>query len=264
MNLRKKVIRLAHQRPDLRPHLLPILAKTSTGARLRAAGRRRASVSPKVIRSLNTRDNWVRVGYEIQFRYDGMGYGTIVDERKAWGSNSVDRYAIVDSYDNVLEKHPDLRKAKIALLTKYAIPDLQREGYLDSQGMPKVAARREWEYGAALRPIGMSTVPKDFIDSRKHPHFRHGTVVYDRRLTDREVKSYQLMWIPKGRDISALAKSIANGMDYPEETLELYDMDPQDGSLSVEAEIKDNHPDTYLELDQFTPMVMAELRKTLR
>jgi hypothetical protein len=31
--LRNKIIRLAHQRPDLRPHLLPLLAKTSAGAR---------------------------------------------------------------------------------------------------------------------------------------------------------------------------------------------------------------------------------------
>jgi GNAT superfamily N-acetyltransferase len=58
-------------------------------------------------------------------------------------------------------------------------------------------AMHEYRYGARNRPPGYATVPKGFIRVDPPPfpqeaRVRHGIVVYDRRLTDEEVRGYEL------------------------------------------------------------------------
>lgn len=55
---------------------------------------------------------------------------------------------------------------------------------------------KEWRYGALNRPIGFATAPKGWIriDSALpgNTKTRHGIAVYDRRLTDKEARRYEL------------------------------------------------------------------------
>jgi len=59
------------------------------------------------------------------------------------------------------------------------------------------AAVREYRYGARNRPAGFGTVPNGFIRVDPPPfpqevRTRHGVVVYNRPLTDEEVRGYEL------------------------------------------------------------------------
>lgn len=62
---------------------------------------------------------------------------------------------------------------------------------------PAPAAVREYRYGARNRPPGYATVPSGYIRVDPPPfpqeaRVRHGVVVYNRPLTDEEVRSYEL------------------------------------------------------------------------
>jgi hypothetical protein len=58
------------------------------------------------------------------------------------------------------------------------------------------APAREYRYGALNRPPGYASVPKGYIRVDAaipgEPRTRHGVVVYDRPLTDEEVRAYEL------------------------------------------------------------------------
>lgn len=60
----------------------------------------------------------------------------------------------------------------------------------------EVEAPRLYRYGAQNRPIGFATVPKGHVRIEppvaRQPLTRHGVVVYDRPLTDDEVRGYEL------------------------------------------------------------------------
>jgi hypothetical protein len=42
------------------------------------------------------------------------------------------------------------------------------------------------------RPAGLSNVPSGFHSEKDHPSFRHGVISYDRPLTDKEIKTFEL------------------------------------------------------------------------
>jgi hypothetical protein len=60
-----------------------------------------------------------------------------------------------------------------------------------------LAPAREYRYGAENRPPGFATVPKGYVRTEPplahDPRTRHGVVVYDRPLTEDEVRQYQLV-----------------------------------------------------------------------
>lgn len=66
----------------------------------------------------------------------------------------------------------------------------------DVESAAQVSTAREYRYGALNRPPGYATVPKGYIRVDAaipgEPRTRHGVVVYDRPLTDEEVRAYEL------------------------------------------------------------------------
>jgi len=118
-----------------------------------------------------------------------------------------------------------------------------------------------YEYGVSLRPVSFATVPKGYIGTSRHPEFRHGLVIYDRKLSRREQDSHHLVWLPGRKDLPRLATKIVKGMDYVRETLEEYDMDRASGEAVIEWEIRDKLPGVHLSLKVFVPMVVREMRK---
>lgn len=64
--------------------------------------------------------------------------------------------------------------------------------------IPITIAAQEWRYGLYYRPAGIGAVPNGFsrIDEAKGPeatHARHGVIVYNRPLTDTEIRNYELI-----------------------------------------------------------------------
>lgn len=64
--------------------------------------------------------------------------------------------------------------------------------------IPIVQAPQEWRYGLYFRPVGIGAVPNGFsrVDEAKGPeasHARHGIIVYNRPLSDAEIKGYELI-----------------------------------------------------------------------
>ena len=61
----------------------------------------------------------------------------------------------------------------------------------------KITANKVYRYACFNRPPAIGAVPKGHIDWEQHvpdvPSARHGVISYDRRLTDQEVKQYELV-----------------------------------------------------------------------
>jgi hypothetical protein len=74
---------------------------------------------------------------------------------------------------------------------------------------------RVYEYGMIHRPPSIGTHPKDATAIGKHEAFRHGTVSYNRPLTEKEIKDFELRPIRTEDDLPAVAQAIAIEMgDY--------------------------------------------------
>ncbi len=58
---------------------------------------------------------------------------------------------------------------------------------------------QRWTYGLTYRPAGYAQVPDGYIIHSDKPNkaFRYGTLDYGRKLTDREVKGFELTLIKK-------------------------------------------------------------------
>lgn len=64
--------------------------------------------------------------------------------------------------------------------------------------IPIAQAPQEWRYGLYFRPAGIGAVPNGFsrVNEAKGPeasHARHGIIVYNRPLSDAEIKGYELI-----------------------------------------------------------------------
>jgi hypothetical protein len=70
-----------------------------------------------------------------------------------------------------------------------------------SKKKPDNAGKTHHEYGLKYRPAGIGTVPTGHVSIGDHPSFRHGTVSYDRKLSDDEVKKFEMTPIGKVDDV---------------------------------------------------------------
>jgi hypothetical protein len=106
-----------------------------------------------------------------------------------------------------------VHKARITAVLR---PDLARRGV------------KEYVYAARNRPPGYATIPTGVLRildrDERIPAARHGFAVYDRPLTDDEIKSYELLLVVTPED---LAKRIADSMEYVKEYLEEHEKDPR-------------------------------------
>jgi hypothetical protein len=80
---------------------------------------------------------------------------------------------------------------------------------------PENKPERVYEYGMVHRPPSIGTHPKDATAIGKHEAFKHGTVSYNRPLTEKEIRDFELRPIRTEDDLPAVAQAIANEMgDY--------------------------------------------------
>lgn len=130
----------------------------------------------------------------------------------------------------------------------------------------KRSSGKTYEYGLALRPFGMSSVPEGWIDTKQDPRFRHGVVVYDRKLSTDEVRHFDLVWLPAVKDEAAIVDEIARKIEDPEEMIELFDVSPNDASLIVMETIKESFPFFMLSGNnkEITKRVIDALRSLTR
>ena len=68
-----------------------------------------------------------------------------------------------------------------------------------------------WTYGLTYRPLDIAAVPKGFIIGSLKPNyrFRHGTVDYPAALTQAQMESYELTYVPGDHTIVDSAKEDA-------------------------------------------------------
>lgn len=119
-DLLNQLVRLAHEKPELREDLLPTIKSAASA------------------REVDKEGEWLKMGGSIVFRWDGMTYGEIVDQRKSFGSGTALRYAVMEDEEE-LERYERLRDAKKALLEKVVIPKLRRDGYKKASSISREA-----------------------------------------------------------------------------------------------------------------------------
>jgi hypothetical protein len=91
--------------------------------------------------------------------------------------------------DQIVQRYTDA-------MAKKAAAKRERAARAPTAPVVEVEAPRLYRYGAQNRPIGFATVPKGHVRIEPpvagQPLTRHGVVVYDRPLTEDEVRGYEL------------------------------------------------------------------------
>ncbi|HVT35928.1 MAG TPA: hypothetical protein VHE37_10100 [Nevskiaceae bacterium] len=128
-----------------------------------------------------------------------------------------------------------------------------------------------YRYGVPNRPIGFATVPPGYVEVQPRPadgvyrdHARHGIVVYDRPLAERDVYGFELIPLLDAEQIEAAAGACAKALaEYRDDLLEMETTEPH----FVRATIL-SHPGraervtcSVGEPDAFVKRVMALLRE---
>ena len=132
---------------------------------------------------------------------------------------------------------------------------------------------REYRYALLNRPVAYGAVPKGQyrMEDRPDPgqdHYevaRHGIIVYDRKLTDQEVTSYELVPLIDGAERDEVAKRVVAGWaddDVPG-IIEMADEDPRFFVQAVDSELEalfGKIDPSVGNMDAFAERVMALLR----
>lgn len=113
-------------------------------------------------------------------------------------------------------------------------------------------------YGVRNRPVSFATVPKGYTSFQPHSDFTHGTVTYDRALSNDEVDSYELILIPSKNQIQEFASVLADDLrEYKDEYLEMSREDPAAFKAAVGQRI--NQASIHANRDQVASLVVAKL-----
>ena len=131
-----------------------------------------------------------------------------------------------------------------------------------------------FRYALVNRPVGIGCCPKDFIAVEQRPavdapHYdvcRHGIVVYARRLTDAETKSFELAYLAQGKDLEDIAKSVADKMGrYASSYLEMSEEKDNRDFLSTVHDFVKKVSTGFVpsvgDLRAFSLLVVSELKK---
>ncbi len=128
-----------------------------------------------------------------------------------------------------------------------------------------------FRYAMLNRPAGIGTVPKGFIRIEDRPaegqaHYdyaRHGVVVYDRRLTDAETKSFELAPMLDGDERAVVADSVAAVLgEYAEGYIEIASQDFEQFVQTVHERLRataQGYPPSVGDMAAFAAMVRDRL-----
>ena len=96
---------------------------------------------------------------------------------------------------------------------------------------------KEFHYAAVNRPPGYATVPDGYIRVEERPAIgepffdiaRHGFVVYDRPLSDKETRSYELSpLLDEAGELAIAEKIVSESAEYAAEYIEIASVDADD------------------------------------
>jgi phosphoribosyl-ATP pyrophosphohydrolase len=121
--------------------------------------------------------------------------------------------------------------------------------------------RRQWRYGAALRPIGYASVPDGHVAIEQHKDFPHGVAVYDERLHITNAKHWDLVLIPEAEDVDDVVERAALALSsYGQNYLDLVD---KQGTKPIEQSIGQviDKENVHLDRSAIAPLVVARLRE---
>ena len=105
------------------------------------------------------------------------------------------------------------------------MPDDAQEG--EGKRPFDAAPGRKYTYALTLRPVSTVTVPGGFEDFGKHPAFPHGTVTYDKPLSEGDVEHFSLKLFPETGDVDAVVTAAVESFsEYAKEYME--EEDPLD------------------------------------
>jgi hypothetical protein len=129
-----------------------------------------------------------------------------------------------------------------------------------------------YEYALVNRPAGIGCCPKDFIGVEERPksgqdHYdmaRHGSVVYDRKLTDAETKNFELAYMANGKDREDLALAVARKLQkYASGYIDMYAEDKVTFVYTVQQTLKRislGYVPSVGPIDKFADQVYHELK----
>lgn len=108
-----------------------------------------------------------------------------------------------------------------------------------------------YQYGLAFRPPGMGTLPEGEFTHEKHADFRHGVVTFDRPLTTKEIKSFELIPLLSAKEIATrVDRAVAEVLsEYPEEQRELAEEDPRYFAMAARQALVDQGPGHLPDID---------------
>lgn len=130
-----------------------------------------------------------------------------------------------------------------------------------------------YKYAMVNRPVGISTCPKDFVaveprPSSNKPHHdmaRNGVAVYDRKLTDHEMKQYEMaLMVEDPKDLAEYADMVIQTMGkYARKYLEDRDKDPKMFENAVLQGMKKSTANSYHpsigDMDHFLDLVVKRI-----
>ncbi|EQB4319555.1 head protein [Enterobacter hormaechei] len=155
-------------------------------------------------------------------------------------------------------------------------PEPQSEPQPELQPEPELDAVGKFKYALQLRPASLGTIPDgntailprpENADDPYYDYMRHGAVTYDRKLTDEEIKGFDLLYLPDSDELQTLAEQIANGRmkEYAAQYLEQSEEDPATFKAQVKLFFRKAFPTVAYPLGNeqnfFLLNVLAELKK---
>ena len=139
----------------------------------------------------------------------------------------------------------------------------------------RLRASKTFKYAMVNRPVGIGTCPKDgLIGAEERPpkgnaHYdmaRNGVAVYDRKLSDRETKNFEMALMAEGQDLKAIAKDVADDMrEYAQGYIDIAEgsaVDRDDFVITVGNKLKDlpYYRPSVGNIGDFANLVLKELK----
>ncbi|WP_431642118.1 head protein [Enterobacter hormaechei] len=176
--------------------------------------------------------------------------------------------SMADAATKLLKAYRENNADKYKVAVQPVEPSPQPEPELDAVG--------QFKYALQLRPASLGTIPDgntailprpENADDPYYDYMRHGAVTYDRKLTDEEIKGFDLLYLPGSDELQSLAEQIANGRmkEYAAQYLEQSEEDPATFKAQVKLFFRKEFSTVAYPLGNeqnfFLLNVLAELKK---
>lgn len=200
------------------------------------------------------------------------------DESYSLQAKDMQGKSMADAATKLLKAYREHNAEKYKVVAQPVEPlsEPEQEPQPQPEPQPEPDGVGQFKYALQLRPASLGTIPDgntailprpENVDDPYYDYMRHGAVTYNRKLTDEEVKGFDLLYLPGGDELQSLAEQIANGRmkEYAAQYLEQSEEDPVTFKAQVKLFFRKAFPTVAYPLGNeqnfFLLNVLAELKK---